>query len=142
MLKRLLVTIFYAGCIAVNAQTTLTESFYSKSMEEDRTIRVYLPQSFEKSENNSYNLILTLDGEYLFYATIGNTEFLASKGLGFIPGVIVVGIDQNYENEDGYEARQNDCDYNKKTGLPEKKGIKFFTFITDELLPYLEKNIG
>lgn len=119
-------------------QTTLVESFESHILDEVRTLRIQLPKSFHTEKEKKYNLILTLDGEYLFYATIGNTELLSMEYLDIIPEVVVVGIDQNSLSEDGTVLRWADCDYDSKNGLPEKKGEDFFSFVTLELLPYLE----
>jgi len=119
-------------------QTTLVEPFESHILDEVRTLRIQLPKSFKTQKEKTYNLILTLDGEYLFYATIGNTELLSMEGIEIIPEVVVVGIDQNSIAEDGEAMRWSDCSYNTKNGLPEKKGKDFFNFINHELIPYLE----
>lgn len=60
------------------------------------------------------------------------------ENLDLIPEVVVVGIDQNAISEEGEALRWTDCDYDSKSGLPEKKGKDFFNFISLELLPYLE----
>jgi predicted alpha/beta superfamily hydrolase len=120
------------------SQTTLVEPFESHILDEVRTLRIQLPKSFDTQKEKTYNLILTLDGEYLFYATIGNTELLSMEDLDIIPEVIVVGIDQNSIAEDGEGLRWSDCDYDFKNGLLEKKGKDFFNFINNELIPYLE----
>jgi hypothetical protein len=47
----------------------------------------------------------------------------------------VVGVFQNQNNE-----RYSDCDYSEDTGLPNQESSKFYGFIRDELLPYLDNN--
>jgi predicted alpha/beta superfamily hydrolase len=115
------------------SQQTLVSSIDSKILNEKRTIRIHLPKSYDKEK--SFPLILTFDGEYMFYSLIGNTELLLATDK--IPEVIVVGIDQNYEDSTNSYIRWHDCNYNSKTGEPIDKGVKFKKFITDELIPYL-----
>lgn len=136
---KLLTLIFLISISSLTlGQTTLVESFESDILDEVRTLRIQLPKSFDTEKDKKYNLILTLDGEYLFYATVGNTELLSMEDLDVIPEVVVVGVDQNSISEDGEAMRWTDCDYDTKNGLPEKKGRDFFDFINLELLPYLE----
>jgi predicted alpha/beta superfamily hydrolase len=115
------------------SQHTLVNSIDSKILNEKRTIRIHLPKSYDKEK--SFPLILTFDGEYMFYSLIGNTELLLATDK--IPEVIVVGIDQNYEDSTNSYIRWHDCNYSSKTGEPIDKGVKFKKFITDELIPYL-----
>jgi predicted alpha/beta superfamily hydrolase len=116
------------------SQQTLAEEFESKILEETRTIRVHIPKSFSNKTEN-YPLILTLDGEYMFYNLIGNSELLLA--IEKIPESIIVGIDQNYYDSTKVWARANDCNYNSKSAELQGKGIKFKEFIEKELVPYL-----
>lgn len=120
----------------LNAQTTLSDSLPSNILKETRHIRVHLPKTFATNEGKTYPLILALDGEYMFYSVVGNTELLTTNGK--IPEVIVVGIDQNYVDATGNYARWNDCSYNSGTGFVQNKGKDFKKFIELELLPFLE----
>ena len=115
------------------SQQTSVNTINSKILDEERTIRIHLPKSYDKEK--SFPLILTFDGEYMFYSLIGNTELLLATDK--IPEVIVVGIDQNYKDSTNSFIRWQDCNYSSKTGKPIDKGIKFKRFITDELIPYL-----
>jgi len=138
-MNRYLIIIAMFIPVFLNGQTTLTKTFHSKILKEDRNIRIQLPKSFDQSKDKTWPLILTLDGEYTFYAIIGNTEMLSPSFADKMLEVVVVGIDQNYEAEKDLFARWIDCDYSSTTGLPEKKGILFRDFIEDELLPWIEK---
>ena len=124
-------------CFSSKAQTTLFDTIESSILLENRPLKVHLPKSFSKKNQKTYPLILTLDGESVFYSIVGNTELLTIND--YIPESIVVGIDQNYMESNDKYARWNDCDINYDTGLPENKGVNFKKFISSELLPYLEK---
>ena len=50
-----------------------------------------------------------------------------------MPEVILVGIDQNKNNQ-----RYDDSEFDKVSGLPSGKGAAFFEFIGEELLPHLQ----
>lgn len=119
------------------AQTTTSLKFHSETLNEDRNIRIHLPKSFDATDTIQYPLTLVLDGEYLFYSIMGVSEVLTTRNI--IPESIVVGIDQNYIAKDPYTARWLDCSYDRKSGELKEKGLKFKTFIENELLPFLVK---
>jgi predicted alpha/beta superfamily hydrolase len=109
-----------------------TEEITSKTLNATRTISVVTPASYEAKKDKKYPLLLLLDGEYLvdpFAGTLAYTDYWND-----LPEVIIVGIDQNKQNE-----RAIDCRISEETGLPDEFGEKFFDFISLELLPYLEK---
>lgn len=132
----LLVLLFFS---TGKGQTTLVKKVHSEFLNEDRTIRIQLPKSYERNPLQQYPLVLCLDGEYLFYAVTGNTEMLSPAFADKMPEVLVVGIDQNYPAENERYARWIDCNYGESTGMPIEKGIAFKQFIEKELLPLLEK---
>ncbi len=138
MIKTTTFIVIFLFSGSVFAQTTFLDTITSDFLNENRKLRIHLPKTFNKSDNKTYPLILTMDGEYMFYNIIGNTELLLVTDK--IPEVVVVGINQNYADTNQTFARYNDCNYDSKTGLPIKKGIVFFKFITNELIPYLETN--
>ena len=132
-MKKILIILILSVSKTLFCQKTLVETFESKILNEKRTIRIHIPKSFEKTEN--FPLILTLDGEYMFYNLIGNSELLLATEK--IPESVIVGIDQNYFDSTKIWARNNDCSYNSKNAELKGKGIKFKEFIEKELVPYL-----
>lgn len=135
-MKEILFTLTLFFVCPVAAQQTLTETFSSTILSEDRTIRIHLPASFEEETDTiSYPLILTLDGDYMFYAIVGHAAILQVRQK--MPEAIIVGINQNYLAEQQMYARWTDCQYDNQTGLPKAKGKLFQQFITQELLPHL-----
>ena len=74
-----------------------------------------------------------MDGEFLFDVYVANSKLFASRDKA--PEQIVVGIYQNQNDE-----RYADCDYSEDTGLPNQESSKFYGFIRDEILPYIDDN--
>lgn len=137
MRKLLLLLLLGQGLQSV-AQQTFTRPFFSETLREERTLRIHLPR--DHRPENTYPLLLVLDGDYFFYPVVGAAEVLTTTG--YMPPSVVVGIDQNYPAAKGTYARWLDCDYNTTSGMPEKKGILFRKFILDELMPALKKDYG
>lgn len=122
----------------LSGQQTISIDFHSDTLNENRTIRIHLPKSYNEDNVTKYPLLLSFDGEYLFYSLMGSSEVLTIREM--IPETIVVGIDQNKKEKDGYPQRWLDCDYDYQTGKLKGKGIRFLSFIKDELIPFLNKN--
>lgn len=110
----------------------ITDTIFSKRLNEEREIKIGLPPSYDKS-NQRFPVLLLLDGDFLF------DPFQGALSYGYywddLPEVIIVAITQNKNNE-----REQDCMVDETTGLPSEKGEGFFEFIGMELLPYIEKN--
>lgn len=118
------------------SQITEHVLFDSKTLGEQRKIRIHLPE-IKQDTSIKLPLIITLDGEYMFYNIVAAMELLSITES--MPKAVVVGIDQNYtsKNSERYQ-RWIDCDYNGKTGEIEGTGVAFKTFLEDELIPYLK----
>lgn len=122
----------------VYAQKTYSFNFHSDILNENRTIRIHLPKSYTEEDSTKYPLLLSFDGEYLFYSIMGTSENLSFREI--IPETVIVGIDQNKEEKDGYPQRWYDCDYDYGTSKLKDKGLKFMAFIQNELIPYINNN--
>lgn len=118
---------------ALSAQTITEQSlvigmansieFPSAVLQQTRTIKVCLPQDYDKS-TQTYPTLYLLDGErHLAHAVLASR---LHQGLGNIPRQIIVAI--NNLEQDG--ARENDF-YHQKD--------KFSQFIGTELLPFIDK---
>ena len=102
----------------------------SKVLDEDRTMYVYLPQSYGLS-NSKYPVMYLLDGGWHFHHTSGIVQFLSAQAL--MPETIVVAIINVDRNRDFSPTHVDN--------LPTSGGAeKFMSFLTDELIPYIEKN--
>jgi predicted alpha/beta superfamily hydrolase len=129
MIKAILTFLFITT--AVYSQKT-TETFDSFKLDQQREITIGLPASYEKNPDKKYPVLYLLDGDYLFdpfYGALSYGEYWED-----IPETIVVGISQNKKNE-----RETDCTFSDDEGTPSLNGAKFFEFMGNELLPYIEK---
>lgn len=122
--------LFLLFSISVFSQKT-TDLFDSNTLGASREITIGLPPSYEKNPNKKYPILILLDGDYLFDPFYGALNYGAYWD--DLPETIIVGINQNKKNE-----RVDDSSYDDD-GLPSGKGAKFFEFIGEELLPYIEK---
>jgi uncharacterized protein len=129
-MKNLLLFTFLFFSFSLFSQS-FREEISSNVLGEKREIKIKLPASYETSKNRKYPVVLVLDAEYLFSPFEGNIAY--GNYWDDIPEVILVGINQNKNNE-----RVADTEFEGETGLPIKKGGAFFEFIGGELLPYLE----
>lgn len=112
------------------------DSLYSKTLQEDRTIYIQLPDNYSVEKTKKYPVVYILDGEILL-STVANVQSFYNGG--FTPDMILVGI-SNAKN------RTRDLTTSKittKYGMPfsEENGeaTNFSTFIASELIPYIEK---
>ncbi len=113
------------------SQNKISDTIFSKKLNEDREITISLPPTYQKNTSQKYPVLILLDGDFLLDPLQGSLSY------GYywddLPEIIIVGINQNKNNE-----RENDCVFNEITGLPEDKGERFFEFIGMELLPYVQ----
>lgn len=108
-----------------------TDTIRSSKLGESREIQIRLPESYKKSSSQRYPLLVLLDGDYLMKPFAGALSY--GEYWNDIPEMIVVGINQNKNNE-----RETDCTVSDN-GLPEEKGEQFFEFI-GEVVAAMEKN--
>jgi len=114
-------------------QNIIFKEIKSEELGTTRTLKIYIPESYEKDETRLYPLSILFDGDYLFDVYVGNAKLFALKDKA--PEQIIVGILQGDNKE-----RYIDCAYDKITGLPTLEADKFYRFVRLELLEYLELN--
>lgn len=122
-----------AVCFPLRAQQIKVEEVVSAKLNAKRTIRVVTPPYYGTDKKKQYPLLLLLDGEYMLEPFSGNLSY--AYYWDELPETIVVAVD-NVDND----QRESDCAIDETSGLPAGDGDKFFQFIADELLPYLDKN--
>ena len=144
MIKKLLIycSIFFAFQSLVFAQSgnvkplTIGEirTIYSKILNEDRVLNIYLPQNFDKTK--SYPIIYLLDGSM-------NEDFIHVTGLVqffnqmySMPETIVVGI-ANIDRKKDFTFHTDLKDL-KKDYPTTGHSDKFINFLEKELKPYIE----
>jgi len=107
------------------------ESFQSVKLGESRQLKVQLPRNYNDNLDKKYPLVVVLDGDYLFEAVAGNTDYYSYWE--DMPEAIVVGVNQ-------FGTRYDDCLYSEQNSMPVETGAAFFEFIGMELIPYIERN--
>ncbi|WP_445725726.1 alpha/beta hydrolase, partial [Flavobacterium sp.] len=109
------------------------KNFESYELDNNRTLKIYIPPSYYQDSTKFYPLTIVLDAEILFDAYVGNAILFANSDEA--PEQIIVGIQQNQYNE-----RAEDCSYTKENSLPTKQSDAFYRFIRSELFTYFNDN--
>ena len=105
-------------------------TFKSNILNEDRTILVYLPASYSVSDIN-YTVMYVLDGGFHFHHVSGITQFLSAQGL--IPEMIVIAVTNVDRNRDFSPTHV-------ETIPTSGGGEKFLSFLSKELIPFVDRN--
>ena len=98
----------------------------SKSFNQERKIRIQLPENYKESPA-SYPVIYLLDGQILFNFLIGLYEYNGDK----YPPAIIVGIEQMDRN---YEL----VEQNKTDDVNRDMHYHFSEFFLNELIPFID----
>lgn len=118
----------------VNAQTSpiITDSLFSSSLKENRSIKIILPLGYSEKNKKLYDVLYVLDGEW--YTELAPNAYNFAKSGGFLPNTIIVLIANVYV--DGINQRNRDFEPLVKK---DKNGAKLFlSFLEKELLPYID----
>lgn len=117
------------------------ETIYSKILDQDRKIIVYLPESAKdpNRKRDQYPVVYLLDGSDPFVPFVGMLQQYSEKNdTKILPEMIVVAIENI-----NFNSRM--MDFSPSTaGKPEVYGggNKFLKFIRKELFPYIEENFA
>lgn len=134
MKKLYLQLILLAMTLSAFAQNTIIETIKSKELSgelnNERVLKIYVPESYKQDSTRVYPLAIILDAEYLFDIYVANSKMFAMNDLA--PEQIVVGVYQNQKNE-----RQTDCEVDVNGRLTETSS-KFMHFIQNELISHIE----
>lgn len=129
MKKAVFLMLFLTTCFVLKAQTTI-KNFKSTKLNATRQIKIKLPEDYNAESNLKYPVMIVFDGDYLFGPVVGQTHF--QNYFDEMPGCIVVGISQG--NERYYDSMADDF-----TGLPFESGARFYEFVGQELIPYIDE---
>jgi predicted alpha/beta superfamily hydrolase len=111
---------------------TIYESFESEFLNDSRELKIQLPRNYDDNAKKNYPLIIVLDGDYMFEAVSGCVDYLSYWG--DIPESIIVGINQ-------IDSRYDDCSVLDNIDfIPINSSANFFDFISQELIPFFDKN--
>ncbi len=110
-------------------QLTLQKKYESYELNEVRDISIHLPKSYSKDSISNFPLAIVLDGHKLFDLYVGTSSYYSYHDSA--PEQIVVGIDM--EN-----TRIKDTGYDVTTSKLTLESVKFYRFLRDELIPFIE----
>lgn len=131
MIKKTLPLIFVLFCFYGFSQKTIQENLNSDILETSRNISIYIPEGYEKDSIKNFPLTVVLDEEFLFDAYVGNAVLFAKKDKA--PRQIIVSIAME-------ETKGEDISFNRNSGDLSTTAKKFYRFIRDEVLFYMESN--
>ena len=114
-------------------------TFYSTSLNENRTINIYLPASYDKETATSYPVIYLLDGslDEDFIHIVGLVQFTSFSWAQLIPESIVVGISNVDRKRDFTYPTTNAKD--KKDFQTTGGSKQFIAYLENELQPFIAK---
>ena len=118
------------------AQAPATIRLDSRVLHETRAIDVALPASYASGERH-YPVLLVLDGESLFPVAAALARFYAA--VGQLPEMIVVGIPNTDRTRDLSPAAIAGFRPPPELGDTFGGAERFLGFLSDELLPYLDR---
>lgn len=135
-MKKLCAKVFFLLFAVIGfAQSSSIETFKSieltGELNSERTLKIYVPESYRQDSTRVYPLAIVLDAEYLFDIYVANSRLFALKDKA--PEQIVVGIYQNQKNE-----RKTDCEVSIANSMLTETSSKFYKFIKNELINYIE----
>ncbi len=132
-MKKVVLILLFISTLGFSQDNIIYKKFNSYQLNTERILKIYLPDSYETEKENTYPVVVIFDAEFLFDVYVANAKLFAARDKA--PEQIVVGILQN-QNEERYA----DSDYSEDTGLPNQESSKFYGFVRDELLPYIDDN--
>lgn len=131
MLRTFLLLLIFIPISSIFGQKIIHKNYNSVELNDQRKISIYLPKSYDKDSISNFPLAVVLDGHKLFDLYVGTSNYYSYQDDA--PEQIVVGIDM--EN-----TRINDVGYNLTTSNLTADSQKFYRFLRDELIPYIEAN--
>ncbi|WP_105169887.1 alpha/beta hydrolase [Pseudoalteromonas sp. T1lg23B] len=117
-----------------------TLTFKSQSLQQSRSVHVYLPPSYTQNKQQTYPVIYLLDGskDEDFIHIAGLVQFANFPWLNILPETIVVGIENIDRKHDFTTPSDNPLDQKE---LPTHGGAKrFIDFINQELQPMIKRH--
>ena len=118
--------------LVINVSMGEVYNLKSRTLEEDRTLYIYLPKDYESSQE-LYPVLYLLDGDRLFNYTAATVDYYINTYR--IPPLIVVGIESTDRTRDFTPTAGSG-----RAGRPATGGGAdvFLRFMKEELFPYLE----
>ncbi|WP_431133436.1 alpha/beta hydrolase [Psychroserpens mesophilus] len=123
------------SCVVLFSASLFSQTIYkelpSRFLNTTRDIKIKLPNNYDPESLIKHPVIIVFDGDYLFEPVLGQVHF--QTYFKEMPESIIVGIVQGKERfYDGY--------FDELTGMPFESGKRFYDFVQNELLPYIDDN--
>ena len=115
--------------LSTSGQKTIYKKYDSEALNDTREISIYLPKSYDKDSISNFPLAIVLDGHKLFDLYVGTSNYYSYQDNA--PEQIVVGINMK-------DTRTKDAGYDIITSELTTDSKKFYRFIRDELVPFME----
>jgi predicted alpha/beta superfamily hydrolase len=112
-------------------QKIISKKYESTDLRDIRDVKIYLPKNYEKDTVSNFPLTIVLEEEKLFDLYVGVSSFYAAQD--HAPEQIIVGV--NVES-----SRSKDMGYDLANSNLNANARRFYTFLRDELLPFVEAN--
>jgi len=132
-MKKILFLLLFISFSGYAQDNVFYKNFKSDILNSERTLKIFLPKSYETETDRTYPIAIVFDAEYLFDIYVANSKLFALRDKA--PEQIVIGVFQNQNKE-----RYTDCGYDRNTGFPDEVSSKFYGFIKNELLQYVDMN--
>ena len=78
-MKKLVVILYLFSFFAQAQDNIIYKKFNSFNLNEERILKIYLPDSFQEEDKNTYPVSVILDGEFLFDVYVANSKLFASR---------------------------------------------------------------
>ena len=128
-MKNTLIFIFSLLFCAQTYAQVAYEKFESRKLNSTRELKIKLPDNYDPESDLKHPVIIVFDAEYLFEPVAGQVSY--QTYFDEMPESIIVGIVQGKE-------RFYDSYFDEVTGLPFESGDRFYKFIDQELIPYID----
>lgn len=130
-MKNSILFLFFTISYSIISQENKTEllsykftvdSLYSTNIQDYRTVKIFLPNEYSKDVK--YPVIYALDAQWMFEPTVAESKILMDFDV--IPQSIIVGV--------FHKNRNDDLGIDWNTGAFNQNSLKFYNFLTQELL--------
>ena len=128
MRKLLILLLFFSFSFSFG-QKVIYKKYESNDIRDIRDVKIYLPKSYDKDSISNFPLTIVLEEERLFDLYVGVSSFYATQD--HAPEQIIVGV--NLES-----SRGKDMGYDLANSKLNADARRFYTFLRDELIPFVE----
>lgn len=122
--------------ITAQGFTEVNDSVFSAVLQEQRSLKVFIPDTWKKDSTEKYEVIYLTDGEWV--SELFPFIYRFAKGENFVPPVIIVAIPNRYIN--GVNQRDRDfLPVHVADNTISGGADRFISFLKNELIPYINK---